>query len=890
MNPILPADDQPRAPAGAKGDLTPTVTMKLVPPSAVEVEREPGESIGRYRLLQKLGEGGCGVVYLAEQSEPVRRRVALKVIKLGMDTKAVIARFEAERQVLAMMEHPNIAKVFDAGATEAGRPYFVMELVRGLRITEYCDQHNTSTPERLALFTQVCSAIQHAHQKGIIHRDLKPSNIMVAVQDGVAVPKVIDFGIAKTMHGRLTDSTVFTAIEQFIGTPAYMSPEQAELSGLDIDTRTDIYSLGVVLYEMLTGRLPFNPQTLADSGRDEIRRMIREVEPPRPSARLQTLAAADFTTVARQRGTIPAHLSTEVRGDLDWIVMKALEKQRNRRYESAAAFAADIRRHLDDEPVIARPPSAVYRWQKFVVRHKYGVGAAAAVALTLLVGAVVSTWQAVRAGAAERVANQERSKAVEARLRADDLLDFMLGDLRTEVQKVGKLDLLEKVGEKAMTYFSSLDPHDLNDTTLTRQARALTQIGEIRMNQKNYGEALVAFSNGYQRAAVLTSRHPMDTTVLFERGQAEYWLGVVRRRQGEAVRAKEWLTRYRDTAAALVALEPTKQEWQEETTYGLHNLAVLKMDNGDIAGARTDFAAKLAVIKTMAANKPGDLKLAFRIYDTESWLGNVAEQEGDFRLALQQFDVEGRGLIELLKAEPKNIAWRYERADNLSIHARVLSVTGRRDEAKRCLSEARSLIDSVTAHDPGNRSWAELSYRIRLREASLAAAEGNLVEAGGLAAAARAGCEAILVKAPKDVRAIAGLCAALRIEAELHAMKNPAAAREAVSRMLALGEELVRLEGVGPDEISQHAQSLVTAAQMALEPGRKEAGLAQASRAMDLLAPRLEHANDWRLLDPAVRALTILGRSERKVLLQSRLDKMGYVPLVPWPPPAPARN
>ncbi|MBM3855546.1 MAG: serine/threonine protein kinase, partial [Verrucomicrobia bacterium] len=308
---------------------------------------EASDMVGRYRLLEKLGEGGCGVVYLAEQSEPVRRRVALKVIKLGMDTKAVIARFEGERQALALMEHPNIAKVYDAGATELGRPYFVMELVRGMRITDYCDRHATGTRARLGLFIQVCHAVQHAHQKGIIHRDLKPSNILVAMQDGVPVPKVIDFGIAKTMHGRLTDSTVYTRLEQFIGTPAYMSPEQAELAGLDLDTRSDIYSLGVVLYELLTSQPPFDPKTLSAAGLDELRRLIREVEPPRPSHRLGTLGPADLTGVAKQRAATAAQLTTELRGDLDWIVMKAIEKQRNRRYDSAAALAADVTRYLE---------------------------------------------------------------------------------------------------------------------------------------------------------------------------------------------------------------------------------------------------------------------------------------------------------------------------------------------------------------------------------------------------------------------------------------------------------------------------------------------------------------------------------------------------------------
>lgn len=376
------------------------VPLALRPPDT-PVEK-PGELIGRYKLLEQIGEGGCGVVYLAEQQHPVSRRVALKVIKLGMDTKAVVARFEAERQALALMVHPNIALALDAGATETGRPFFVMELVGGIPITRYCDENQLSTAARLRLFVQVCSAIQHAHQKGIIHRDIKPSNILVARLDGVAVPKVIDFGVAKATLGRLTDATVFTAFEQFVGTPAYMSPEQTQLGGLDVDTRSDIYSLGVLLYELLTGRPPLDPKTLWQSGLDEIRRVIREVDPLRPSTRFDTFTDADRAAIARRRGTVPAQLSALVRGDLDWIVMKALEKERSRRYETANGLARDIERHLNHEPVVARPPSLSYRCEKLLLRHRLAVFASAAVAASLVIGLAFSTVLFLREKAARQ--------------------------------------------------------------------------------------------------------------------------------------------------------------------------------------------------------------------------------------------------------------------------------------------------------------------------------------------------------------------------------------------------------------------------------------------------------------------------------------------------------
>ncbi len=397
---------------GVRADpaLSPTsMPTVLSGPIQAGTSEGPGTVIGPYRILQPIGEGGFGSVFLAEQEKPVRRRVALKVIKLGMDTRQVVARFEQERQALAVMDHANIAKVLDAGATESGRPFFVMELVPGEHITRYCDANNLSIPERLGLFAQVCNAVQHAHQKGIIHRDIKPSNVLVSTQDGKPLAKVIDFGIAKATAARLTEKTLFTEHQALIGTPEYMSPEQAEGS-LDIDTRTDVYSLGVLLYELLTGATPFAGRALRSAAYGELQRIIREVDPPRPSTRVSQKNDT-LTAIAACRRLEPAQLGATVRGELDWIVMKALEKDRQRRYETANGLAMDIRRYLDGEPVVAAPPSTLYRARKFVRRHKGVVLSVAAIAAALSIGLVAFAWQA-------RIAGAQRDRAVAAEAEA----------------------------------------------------------------------------------------------------------------------------------------------------------------------------------------------------------------------------------------------------------------------------------------------------------------------------------------------------------------------------------------------------------------------------------------------------------------------------------------
>jgi serine/threonine protein kinase len=456
--------------------------------------QEPLGTIGKYRILERVGEGGFGEGYAAEQTEPVKRRVALKILKAGMDTKAVLARFEAERQALALMDHPNISKVLDAGETERGRPYFVMDLVKGEPITKYCDRHNLSTKERLGLFIPVCAAVQHAHQKGIIHRDLKPSNILVSLSDGSPLPKVIDFGIAKATTGTLTEKTLHTQQGQLIGTPAYMSPEQAEMGGLDVDTRTDVYSLGVVLYELLAGVLPFDPETLQKRGYAEIQRILREEEPPKPSRKVSGINA-DSKEVARRHRTDARALYRQLRGELDWIVLKAMEKDRTRRYETVNSLAMDVRRYLADEPVIAGPPSTAYRFRKLAKRNKVAIGVVAAILVTVTAALVHSNIQRVQIQAA-----RDESEAVTEFL-AEMLASVDPGDQGRDVTVKEALD------EAAKTIDARFEDQPLIE------ARLRHTIGETYQGLGFYERAEPHIREAVATRATLLGRDHLETLV-----------------------------------------------------------------------------------------------------------------------------------------------------------------------------------------------------------------------------------------------------------------------------------------------------------------------------------------------------------------------------------------
>ncbi len=612
----------------------------------------PGTWIGPYRLVRPIGEGGFGTVHLAEQEQPVRRTVALKIIKLGMDTRQVIARFEAERQALAMMDHPHIARVFDAGETETGRPYFVMELVRGEPITAYCDTHRLSVRERLGLFVQVCHAVQHAHHKGVIHRDLKPSNILVAIHDGRPVPKVIDFGIAKATSARLTERTLVTEHRQLIGTPAYMSPEQAEMSGLDIDTRTDIYSLGVLLYELLTGTTPFDTTDLMKAGYGEIQRIIREEEPPRPSTRVSTLGES-LSDVAVRRRTEPRALGALLRGDLDWIVIKTLEKDRTRRYETANALAMDVERHLSAEPVSAAPPSAAYRVRKFVRRHRVGVAAGTAIGAAVVLEVIAAAWGLASVMGANAQLRAERDAKAREAAKAEAVSGFLKdvlasADPAQSGKDVSTRQMLDEASDRIARGAFAREPlvearlqatigdmyralgvydqaeHLLNAALATQRPRlgehsadtirSMNAIAYLYWRQCRYDEAAALNTRVLERASAALGPEHHETLLALN---LEAVLANVLGRSADAVVMHERLL---ETRRRLLGEE------HPDTLHSMNNLAVSYFDVGRTADAAATFARVLeACRRTRGEEHPQTLLAMSNVADCDRKRGRLAE-------------------------------------------------------------------------------------------------------------------------------------------------------------------------------------------------------------------------------------------------------------------------
>lgn len=680
----------------------------------------PPEVIGPYRLLEVLGEGGMGVVWLAEQTEPIRRQVALKVIKLGMDTREVVARFEIERQALAVMDHPNIARVFDAGATDAGRPFFVMELVQGLPLNEYCDTHRLSLTDRIRLFQAVCRGVQHAHQKGLIHRDLKPSNILVAEVDGQAHPKIIDFGIARATEEETSDGTRLTRQNHQIGTPAYMSPEQVFGDTPDIDTRSDIYALGVLLYELLVGELPFPRESYR--GPALFAKLAEDA--PRPSGRFSSLSTA--AELARARNTDSQDLARTLKGDLDWIVLKAMARERELRYETVNALTMELERYLSNEPVRARPPSALYRTRKFVRRHRAAT-AFALLALFLGVGFVVAqTIQAERIRKARDLAEARRGQA-------EGLIDFMLGDLREKLEPIGRLDVLADVGDQALDYYAALPEEEFSDSDLLTRSRALYQIGEVRLNEGDAEAAVGPLQESHRLAEALWNRDPENPDRLYSLAQSHFWVGYAHWLVGDMDAAEQEFEDYLDSALGLVALDGESLEYRMELAYAHGNLGSLRESRGDLPGAVKEYLATLPIQENLVQAEPDNLDWRLELSETLNKLGVAERKLGNFDESLRAHERELALKEDLVSRDSRNAYYQYRLSTALDLTAEVQIITGNAGEAETSNRASLELMEDLVALDPINAEWQRseaVSERkvgeILLRRGSVAEAEDRL--------------------------------------------------------------------------------------------------------------------------------------------------------------------
>jgi non-specific serine/threonine protein kinase/serine/threonine-protein kinase len=700
------ADDVPEAPI-----IGPELTLDNSP-----LTEGPGTKVGRYKLLQLIGEGGFACVYMAEQAEPVRRKVALKIIKLGMDTKQVIGRFEAERQALAMMDHPNIAKVFDGGATDTGRPYFVMELVKGIPITDYCDDYNFDTRSRLQLFVDTCRAVQHAHQKGIIHRDIKPSNVMVTLRDGRPVPKVIDFGIAKAMQQRLTEKTVFTEYRQFLGTPEYMSPEQAQFSELDVDTRTDIYSLGVLLYELLTGTTPLERKELLSGSYDEMLRIIRETDPPKTSTRASALGDA-LAEVAKHRHVEPAELCKIIRGDLDWVVMKTLEKDRTRRYETANELAQDVERHLVDEPVLAGPPSAGYRLRKFVRRHRTGVVAGLLVAAALVIGLCLATVGFVQA-------SREKTRTGRALQRAG--MNFQMArDAVGEMTRVAEEKLADapemkqvqaELLQQAQIFYAGFLEENSDDPAVREEiGQAYLRLGGIHRTLGQHTEAEDAFENAIDIFEEMAIEYPEVFSYREDLADGYGRLAGVLQTTGRLEDSEEPKREEEQLRAELLAEFPSSVEHELNLAGCRCELGELLRLLGALDEAEQILRQETDLLEKLTIEYPDARGVLAGCYFTLGHILSYASQHEESAQVYQRSTDLQKKLVEDFPDDPIN---RQELAQNMVSLGMTMNIAGRTKEAEVVLREAADLCQELVMEFPQSGwEWAMAEAYHHLSEA-----------------------------------------------------------------------------------------------------------------------------------------------------------------------------
>jgi eukaryotic-like serine/threonine-protein kinase len=830
------------------GDETVVTPRELSLGTPVDLGDRPTR-IGPYRILDVLGRGGMGVVYLAEQLEPVRREVAVKVLGTYDDSNLVVARFNAERQALALMDHPNITKVFDAGITEHGWPYFVMERVIGVPLGEYVNTHVLSLEERLKLFGQVCRAIQHAHQKGIIHRDIKPSNILVTTIDEAAVCKVIDFGIAKAIQG--DGSARLTQTGRNVGTPAYMSPEQASGSGFDVDTRSDIYVLGLVLYELLAGVLPFDASLPAMS----ILGHHIEVEPVAPSVRFAALTPESQTRLAGQFGTDVHSLVRALTGDLDWITLKALAKERERRYQTATELAADIERYLSNRPVSASPPSRVYLARKFIRRHRVGVAFAATTAVLIVAGAAAI-------GAQARRVSHARAVAVQRQAQAEELINFMLGDLHTRLSAIGGLDVLEKVGKAAQDYFEGVPEGDLSDQELFRRSQALRQIGEVHVERGDFAAAMPLFRQSLSLVGPIARRDSSNSEWQLGLGASHFWVGFIHYRQNELDSALAQFTPYLAITRNLVARAPDSVRFHNELGQASSNIGSVRESKGDLPGALAAFRDAIRAQENVVRRDSTKLDWQMDLANSYNAAGVVQRKLGDFAGAQTSLRAELALKQRLVGRDPPNQVYKLRLAAALAFLAELDLTLGHAEEATRKAYASLDLYAALAAADTGNpdkRRFLGTAHRIA---ATIALERGHTAEALSALAASRTLLDPQLARTPNNAVWQIALARTLTLSSyALTAAGRPGDAVADARRAVSIVEPLAAKR---PSD--QVARLALTDAYLAAGDASQRAG--------DTTAARRAGAGALGAVDSIARAT---GVAELRVLKSTSLVTLGRV-------------